>query len=182
MISDLDVGAYIYAKMGWIDSWRLQKLTYYSQSWSLAWTGRPLFNDQIQAWSDGPVAPTLFRVNKYESLPMSTDLPGADVARLHPDAARTIDSVLAFYGEFNKASLIELTHNESPWHDAFNCGRNSEITRGAMLGFYSKLSAIGGAVPERPSLGETVVDINRFFTRAAFQQQRWAATLERLAQ
>lgn len=31
------------------------KLLYYAQAWSLAWTGRPLFEDRIEAWINGPV-------------------------------------------------------------------------------------------------------------------------------
>ena len=39
---------------------KLEKLVYYSQAWSLAWDGEPLFNDDFQAWANGPVCPTLF--------------------------------------------------------------------------------------------------------------------------
>jgi len=182
MIRDIDVAAMIYGRLGWIDSWKLQKLTYYSQSWALAWTGQPLFRDQIQAWDDGPVAPELFRVNKWESGPMSTHLPGAAVERLHEDAQKIVDSVLNFYSGLNKVALIELTHGEAPWHEAYINGRNSEITRSAMLSYYTKLSAIGGAVPARPDLGVTTVPVERLETRSAFLTQRWAKTLELLAQ
>ena len=49
--SVLDVGQYIYDKLGKIDPWRLQKLTYYAESWSLAWDGESLFPEGFQALS-----------------------------------------------------------------------------------------------------------------------------------
>jgi uncharacterized phage-associated protein len=182
MIRDIDVAAYIYGRSGWMDSWKLQKLTYYAQSWSLAWTGRPLFQEPIQAWDDGPVAPHLYRVNKHEAGPMSTQLPGAAVENLHPDAVKIVDSILDFYGQQNREALIELTHGEAPWRDAYAVCRNTEISRRAMLRFYTKLSAIGGAVPDRPDLGLATVSTDRLETRAAYLQQKWADTLALLAQ
>ena len=182
MIRGIDVAQYIYGSVGWVNSWRLQKLTYYAQSWSLAWTGRALFQDPIQAWDDGPVAPELYRVNRHEAGPMPTRLPGAVAENLHPDAVKIVDAVLDFYGKQNKETLIELTHGEAPWHDAYTEGQNTEISHSAMLRFYTKLSAIGGAVPDRPDLVPPTASSERLETRAAYLRQKWAGTLELLAQ
>lgn len=34
---------------------KLYKMLYYAQGWSLVKLGRPLFDDEIQAWDYGPV-------------------------------------------------------------------------------------------------------------------------------
>ena len=34
---------------------KLHKLLYYAQGWHLARTGRPLFPEAVEAWTDGPV-------------------------------------------------------------------------------------------------------------------------------
>ena len=39
---------------------KLQKLVYYCQAWHLAWEGRALFPEAIQAWASGPVCPELY--------------------------------------------------------------------------------------------------------------------------
>ncbi|HJZ56058.1 MAG TPA: type II toxin-antitoxin system antitoxin SocA domain-containing protein, partial [Gemmataceae bacterium] len=39
---------------------RLYKLLYYVQGWTLAWYGRPMFADRIEAWREGPVPPDLY--------------------------------------------------------------------------------------------------------------------------
>lgn len=54
-----DVAGLILARLGPMDAWKLQKLTYYAQAWSLAWDGRPLFADRVEAWANGPVTRSL---------------------------------------------------------------------------------------------------------------------------
>ena len=45
----------------------LQKLLYYSQGFSLAMTGKPLFEEDFEVWQMGPVIPALFE--KYGKEP-----------------------------------------------------------------------------------------------------------------
>jgi uncharacterized phage-associated protein len=39
---------------------KLQKLLYYCQAWYLAFLGKPLFGERIEAWIHGPVVPPVF--------------------------------------------------------------------------------------------------------------------------
>ncbi|MDE0571885.1 DUF4065 domain-containing protein [Demequina sp. B12] len=180
---DFDVAQRIYQKLGWVDSWKLQKLTYYAQAWSLAWTGRPIFADRLEAWADGPVAPTLFRVNKYGRDHIhDTRLPDADISRLEPNALAIVDEVVRFYGEFDKPALVNLTHGERPWRAAYQRGKNSLIESVDMYRFYSELAEIGGAVPSRPAMSVDVVNDDVFDAAFEAELPRWTRTLERLAQ
>ena len=43
---------------------KLQKLVYYCQAWHLAWEGRALFPEAIQAWASGPVCPALYELHQ----------------------------------------------------------------------------------------------------------------------
>ena len=179
MAHDIDVAAYIYQQQGWMDSWRLQKLTYYSQAWSLAWTGRPLFDERLQAWDDGPVAPDLFRANKYDRV--GTTIRGADVAHLREADQRIVDAVIAFYGDMGKSDIINLTHAEPPWKVAYDRGRNTEIAKPSMTSYYSKAAALELPGPARPELPEPTVTAVQFMEHLAIQRQIWAGTLELLA-
>lgn len=115
----LDVAQHVYDRLGWVDAWRLEKLTYFAQAWHLAWDGRPIFDDQFEAWSDGPVVRNLHRVNKYgRDNGSTTSLPGADTNRLSPATRAAIDNVLEFYGKLSKSELIALTHEDTPWRVA----------------------------------------------------------------
>ncbi len=60
MISVLDVAAYILKKKEKISAWKLQKLVYYCQAWSLVWDEEPMFEEEIHAWINGPVSPDLY--------------------------------------------------------------------------------------------------------------------------
>ena len=43
-----------------IDPMKLQKLIYYAHSWSLAVYGEPLIEEDIEAWSWGPVVRSVY--------------------------------------------------------------------------------------------------------------------------
>src|SRR5262249_38858344 len=47
------------------DLFRLQKLLYLVQGWSLALRGRTAFNEPIEAWADGPVVPVVHEHFKH---------------------------------------------------------------------------------------------------------------------
>ncbi len=55
-----DVAAYILEKKGIMSTMKLQKLVYYSQAWSMVWDEKPLFEENIEAWANGPVVRDLF--------------------------------------------------------------------------------------------------------------------------
>ena len=59
-----DLAAYIVATRGPLGAMKLQKLLYYSQAWSLAWDGEPVFRERVQAWSEGPVVRESFDVHR----------------------------------------------------------------------------------------------------------------------
>ena len=64
MASVLCVANYILRKIGPTTTMKLQKLVYYCQAWSLAWDDKPLFDEDFEAWANGPVCPELFKHHK----------------------------------------------------------------------------------------------------------------------
>jgi uncharacterized phage-associated protein len=122
---------------------KLQKLVYYCQAWSLAWTGEPLFNEPIEAWRDGPVVPILFARHKYS---VEVDaIEDADPSAFSEAQLDTIDSVLGFYGDRSANDLIKSSHSEQPWIDArrglmpWQSG-NQVISHASMREFYRSLN------------------------------------------
>lgn len=61
---------------------KLHRLLYYSQAWHLAWEGKPLFDDEIQAWANGPVVASIYELHRGEFIvePGFTGRPVPDVA------------------------------------------------------------------------------------------------------
>ncbi len=118
MASVFDVAAYILERRGRMTAMKLQKLVYYSQAWSLVWDGRPLFDDEVQAWVNGPVVYDLFKAHQGMFEIERADLGHGNIARLNAKATETIDAVLDYYGDKSSQWLSDLTHMEKPWLDA----------------------------------------------------------------
>ena len=115
-IQVFDVAAYILQRTGSMTTMKLQKLVYYSQAWSLVWDEEPLFEENIEAWANGPVVRELFDYHRgmYEISAM----PIGNPRLLNQEQQETIDAVLEYYGDKSAQWLIELTHIEGPWKQA----------------------------------------------------------------
>ncbi len=111
-----DVAAYLLQEAGQLTTMKLQKLLYYSQGWSLAWDGVPLFNEELQAWANGPVAPAVFRQHRGEFT--VSEWPHGDATALNTDEQETVDAVLDAYGPLTGQQLADKSHTERPWLDA----------------------------------------------------------------
>lgn len=137
---------------------KLQKLLYYVQAWHLVHTyGHPLFEDQPQAWVNGPVYTSIYGLYKghqmYDCI-SSNGLDGADATQaaletaykalgLDEKQADIVESVIRSYGFLPSNKLISMTHSEAPWADAREGlspvdRSNKRIEHSAMREYYSK--------------------------------------------
>lgn len=113
-----EVARYIIEVMGPMTTMKLQKLTYYCQSWSLAWDGEPLFDEDFQAWANGPVCPELFSEHRGEFKVFRDFLEEHSGYQFTNDQIETMQAVIDYYGEKSPSYLSELTHKERPWLEA----------------------------------------------------------------
>lgn len=115
MASVFDVAKYILEVRGSMSTMKLQKLCYYSQAWSLVWDDRPLFDEEFEAWANGPVCRELFQETKGTFFVSAFDEPG-NSSVLTQEEKDTINAVLDYYGNKNAQWLSQLTHMEEPWN------------------------------------------------------------------
>ncbi|MDF1515442.1 MAG: DUF4065 domain-containing protein [Anaerolineae bacterium] len=119
MANVFDVAVYILRKQGFMTAMKLHKLLYYAQAWSLVWDDQPLFPEEIQAWTNGPVAPRLYAVHKGRyKVDTVTFLGYGNDRNLTALERDTINAVLAMYGKKSPEYLSALTHEEAPWRQA----------------------------------------------------------------
>lgn len=118
MADIFDLAKYILEKTGPISTWKLQKLCYYAQAWSLAWTEKELVPEEFQAWRNGPVCPELFYAHKGAFSISAGKLSRGSSDALTEDQKDTVDAVLREYGSLEPFELRELTHSEDPWKNA----------------------------------------------------------------
>lgn len=121
-----DVADYVLSKVDpeagdSITNLKLQKIVYYCQAWHLALTGKPLFQERIEAWAHGPAVPSLWRrfssygwqaIDPYNRRPFVEQ-------RLPVQARNIIDEVWKRYGDLSGKELEALTHRENPWREAY---------------------------------------------------------------
>lgn len=116
-MSILDVAKYILEKKGSMSTWKLQKLCYYAQAWTLAWDEKPLFDEDFEAWANGPVSPVLFHQHKGNFI-VSADMICGNSDKLTAEQRENIDIVLDGYGDKEAYWLREQSHRETPWREA----------------------------------------------------------------
>lgn len=121
---------------------KLQKLVYYAQAWALALLGRPLFEDEVQAWAHGPVVESVFHKYKghgWDAIPC----PETDVL-IDEETEHHLREIMDVYGDFSAKHLEQMTHAEGPWRLARSGlpphARSSEvITKDSMKTYYLSL-------------------------------------------
>ena len=118
MASVLDVAAYVVQKCGSLTTMKLQKLVYYCQAWSLAWDEEPLFDEDFEAWANGPVCPVLFYQHKGLFSVPSTFLQAHRDYPFTETQKETMDAVLRDLADKPPQWLSDLTHSELPWKNA----------------------------------------------------------------
>lgn len=150
MASVHDVAAAILERTGPIDTFKLQKLVYYSQAWHLVWDEEPLFTEPVKAWAGGPVVYALYEHHRGQySVSM---WPWGDAKRLTPEQQETVDVVVDAYGKLSGRQLSQLTHREEPWRvargDLGPGERGSRVIEPAtMQDYYSALDQSDEATP-----------------------------------
>ena len=139
-----DVAKYILEKSGKMSIWKLQKLCYYAQAWVLAWQGVSLFDEDFEAWSNGPVCPALFKKHQGKFSITSEEFLAGDANNLNDDQKESIDVVINDYGKKEPYELRELSHMEDPWKIARGELKDGEpsdtvITKESIISFYRAL-------------------------------------------
>lgn len=143
MYSAIDVAKYIiwYCKQkGYsISNLKLQKILYFVQANFLVSTGFPCFEEDIEAWDFGPVVPEVYHEFKIFG---SSDIPrfvcrNADENILKKDRL-LINEIVDQCARYSASTLVEITHNQDPWRDAYEKYCNNIIEPEAIKEYFEK--------------------------------------------
>lgn len=144
MANVFDVAEYILRKCGPMSTMKLQKLVYYSQAWSLVWDEDALFQEEFEAWANGPVCRELYEAHRGKYRLSFGELPHGNPEELSQSERDTVDTVVDAYCDKTPQWLSDLTHQEAPWKNARanipdGCRGEEIITKSAMLEYYGSL-------------------------------------------
>jgi uncharacterized phage-associated protein len=97
---------------------KLNKLLYLAQGTHLARTGHVLFDEDIEAWTYGPVVPSVYQrykvCGKNVIAVESADVDAQEC--VSDDESDTILDVMREYGKYSGGYLVSKTHKEgAPW-------------------------------------------------------------------
>ena len=146
MASILNVAQYVLVRVGAMTTMKLQKLVYYCQAWSLAWDDEPLFDEDFEAWANGPVNRSLFYVHQGLFHVSRNFLNRYEFLGFTDSQKETMDIVIRELGDKSPQWLSDLSHSERPWIEAragYEPGERCEniIDKETMRDYYGGLSA-----------------------------------------
>ena len=143
-ITALDTANYfVYLLSGVCDdltNMKVNKMLYYAQGHYLKSTGTPLFDDEIEAWSHGPVVNAVYQVYKgYGDNPI-TECDAARAEAVSDDVADFLLGVGREYSRFTASALRNMTHVvNGPWDKVYNGhGRHIVIPLDSIKVFFEK--------------------------------------------
>ena len=125
-------------EQGSMTNLRLNKLLYFAQVMSLLEYNQPLFCDDFEAWSLGPVIPAIYRQYKvYKDCPIETP-EKVNYSLFTSEEIRLLFDVFSLFKNMTTARLVELSHcKDGPWDKAYAAGsENSVISLEDMCQFY----------------------------------------------
>lgn len=125
---------------------KLLKLVYFAHGWYLAFTGKPLINEPVEAWQFGPVISKLYHEFKqYGSNSVTQPAMeyafadgrvGFHEARVkegadHDENASVLDlirQIWEIYGKYSAVKLSNATHMpDTPWSETYKEGSRYQV-------------------------------------------------------
>lgn len=140
-----------------ITNLKLNKLLYYAQGCHLARTGKPLFDDKIEAWKLGPVTPTIYhRYSVCGKNPISKTGDDYSGTVFSSEELDTLTDVMREFGKYTGSALVSMTHKAgTPWSSA--CTANErEITQASMKKYFEE-----NPVPRAGKLFEQIPAVDK---------------------
>lgn len=184
-----DIGQYVNELTGGVDNLKLMKLCYFAQGWHLAWSGRPLFTDELQAWKHGPVSRALWdKLVAIKSLHGSTlAQPLGNSSNLSDYEREVVAAVVEFYAGQNSWTLRNWSH-DAAWlaargdlpEDA-SCSNAMSVTD--IRNVFSDKARTDSAVPSAPLRPDSLDALSWGLDPEAEAELEadWAETFLRLA-
>ncbi len=111
-----------------ISNLKLQKILYFIQAEFLVSKNLPCFAEEIQAWDFGPVVPDVYYTYRMFG---SANIPCIGRSRVSQIISskdkKILDNIIDECSRYSASALVEITHNQTPWMEAYEPGRNNKI-------------------------------------------------------
>lgn len=157
MTTSVDLLQYIKFALPEVSVTKAMKLVYYTQAWSLAWTGQDAFSDPVVAWQYGPATELAYKH-------FTATVPRSD--SISAELKSVVDAIIGYYNPFTATQLVDRTHSESPWKKTFHSLSGGHEAGRAIAPTDMKMEytmqALKGEGPTRPSFDAAIIDDEKF--------------------
>ena len=140
---------------------RVNKLLYFAQGRHLAKTGKPLFDEDIEAWKYGPVVKNVYQTLK-ENKDKNISAPYGEysIEIFTPEQRQILLEVVSKYNRLVTSYLVALSHAAgSPWDLAFSSGNDNTIQKEDLKKYFTDCMDTDSDNECPPSdIGETYFD------------------------
>ena len=140
MYSALDVAKFVISysneKKYEISNLKLQKILYFIQAEFLVSENQPCFYEEIEAWNFGPVVPEVYHVYKIFG-GSNIYIRNFNKDKILQKDRELIEAMVDVCSKYSPSRLVEITHNQTPWKNAYIRGVNNIITRESIKSFFS---------------------------------------------
>lgn len=121
-----------------ISNLKLQKILYFIQAAFLSLQGTPCFPDDFVAWNYGPVCPVVY--HKYKAFGSSNifTFDSGVIPGLRKHDQNLLDAMIDKCSHYSAAQLVEFTHNQAPWLQAYSPYNSNVISKSSIKDFFSK--------------------------------------------
>lgn len=124
-----------------ISNLKLQKLLYFIQAIFLCEEKRPCFDDEIEAWEFGPVVPRAYYEYRHcggmSIFPDYISFDGYDENKISKKHRTHINIIIDEFSGFTASDLVEITHNQDPWIEAYQ-SVNNIITKESLEKYFNE--------------------------------------------
>lgn len=142
MYSAIDVAKYIIKKCNnlgrTISNLKLQKILYFVQAEFLVSQNTPCFREHIEAWDFGPVIPDVYhryKVYGSASIPIICD---ENFCPFNNDDKILVDEIIEQCSKYAASTLVEITHRQSPWREAYRQYCGAVISNDSIKAFFQE--------------------------------------------
>ncbi len=119
-----------------ISNLKLQKLLYYAQGSYMALKDKPLFNEDFEAWTYGPVVPEVYHeYKKYDSHGIDTSEMYIDKEIISKEDSAILEEVYQEFGQYSASKLVKMTHSETPWMET---PKNTVISKESIKKYFKE--------------------------------------------
>lgn len=141
MYSVLDIAKYIiyYCKQQgyYISNLKLQKILYFVQAEFLVELHVPCFYEEIEAWDFGPVVPEVYHKYKHFGSSNIIDHTFRRVNISRRDR-ELVEDIVNECSNYSASQLVEFTHNQRPWMDAYQKYCNNIISKESIREYFEE--------------------------------------------